>query len=94
MKQVSTEQSILNLEIALRLGWVAFSVIQLLGTMVVMSQAAWQVFVIFVPVTAICICYQVSASSFSILQTHWHTTPTHRELHNRHVNFDKKNIVI
>ena len=48
----------LDLEIAMRLGWVAFSVIQKLGTMAVMSQAAWQVFVIFVPVTAICIWYQ------------------------------------
>lgn len=58
LNRASTDQSVLDLEIALRLGWVAFSVIQLLGTMVVMSQAAWQVFVIFVPVTAICICYQ------------------------------------
>lgn len=58
LNRASTDQSVLDLEIAMRLGWVAFSVIQLLGTMAVMSQAAWQVFVIFVPVTAICIWYQ------------------------------------
>ena len=79
MKHISTDQSVLDLEIASRLGWVSFSVIQLLGTMVVMSQETWQVFVIFVPVTTICICYQVSASSFSILQTHWHIPPPHTE---------------
>lgn len=58
LNRASTDQSVLDLEIAVRLGWLAFSVIQILGTMAVMSQAAWQVFVIFVPVTAICIWYQ------------------------------------
>jgi ABC-type multidrug transport system fused ATPase/permease subunit len=58
LNRASTDQSVSDLEIAMRLGWVSFSVIQLLGTMAVMSQAAWQVFVIFVPVTAICIWYQ------------------------------------
>jgi len=58
LNRASTDQSVLDLEIAMRLGWVAFSVIQILGTMAVMSQAAWQLFFIFVPVTAICIWYQ------------------------------------
>lgn len=60
--QASTDQSVLDLEMANKLGWCAFSVIQLLGTIAVMSQVAWEVFVIFIPVTAICIWYQVSRS--------------------------------
>lgn len=58
--QASTDQSVLDLEIAMRLGWCAFSVIQIIGTIAVMSQVAWEVFVIFIPVTAICMWYQVS----------------------------------
>lgn len=57
--QASTDQSVLDLEMAVRLGWCAFSIIQILGTIAVMSQVAWQVFAIFIPVTAICIWYQV-----------------------------------
>jgi hypothetical protein len=57
--QVSTDQSVLDLELAGKVGWCAFSIIQILGTIVVMSQVAWEVFVIFIPVTAICIWYQV-----------------------------------
>ncbi|XP_052194734.1 putative ABC transporter C family member 15 [Diospyros lotus] len=58
LNRASTDQSVLDLEMAHRLGWCAFSVIQLLGTIAVMSQVAWEVFVIFIPVTAICIWYQ------------------------------------
>ncbi|KAE8695494.1 ABC transporter C family member 9 [Hibiscus syriacus] len=58
LNRASTDQSVLDLEMATRLGWCAFSVIQLLGTIAVMSQVAWQVFVIFIPVTAICVWYQ------------------------------------
>ncbi|KAL1295204.1 hypothetical protein AAHE18_19G195000 [Arachis hypogaea] len=43
---------------ATKLRWCAFSVIQILGTIAVMSQVAWQVFAIFIPVTAVCIWYQ------------------------------------
>jgi len=57
--QASTDQSVLDLEMAWSVGWCAFSIIQLLGTIAVMSQVAWEVFVIFIPVTAICIWYQV-----------------------------------
>ncbi|KAK1571382.1 hypothetical protein Q3G72_015926 [Acer saccharum] len=55
----STDQSVLDLELAGRLGTCAITIIQIIGTIAVMSQAAWQVFVIFIPVTAICIWYQV-----------------------------------
>ncbi|VFQ75835.1 unnamed protein product [Cuscuta campestris] len=58
LNRASTDQSVLDLEMAGKLGWCAFSVIQLLGTVAVMSQAAWEVFVIFIPVTAICVWYQ------------------------------------
>ncbi|CAA2945719.1 ABC transporter C family member 15 isoform X1 [Olea europaea subsp. europaea] len=58
LNRASTDQSVLDLEMANKLGWCAFSVIQLLGTIAVMSQVAWEVFVIFIPVTAICIWYQ------------------------------------
>lgn len=60
--QASTDQSVIDLEMANRIGWCAFSTIQLLGTMAVMSQVAWEVFAILIPVTAICIWYQVRNS--------------------------------
>ncbi|KAK9742712.1 hypothetical protein RND81_03G192700 [Saponaria officinalis] len=58
LNRASSDQSVLDLEIAQRLGWAAFSTIQLLGTIAVMSQVAWEVFLIFIPVTAICIWYK------------------------------------
>ncbi|KAK4488582.1 hypothetical protein RD792_004348 [Penstemon davidsonii] len=58
LNRASTDQSVLDLEMANKLGWCAFSIIQLLGTIAVMSQVAWEVFVIFIPATAICIWYQ------------------------------------
>lgn len=58
LNRASTDQSVLDLEMANKLGWCAFSIIQLLGTIAVMSQVAWEVFVIFIPITAICIWYQ------------------------------------
>jgi hypothetical protein len=41
------------------MGAVAFAIIQLVGIIAVMSQVAWQVFVIFIPVVAACFWYQV-----------------------------------
>ncbi|EMS60544.1 ABC transporter C family member 9 [Triticum urartu] len=58
LNRVSSDQSVLDLEIASKLGWCAFSVIQILGTIGVMSQVAWPVFAIFIPVTAICYVFQ------------------------------------
>ncbi|KAD5960457.1 hypothetical protein R6Q59_013564 [Mikania micrantha] len=58
LNRASTDQSVIDLEMANRIGWCAFSMIQLLGTMAVMSQVTWEVFAILVPVTAICIWYQ------------------------------------
>nr|GEW88477.1 putative ABC transporter C family member 15 isoform X2 [Tanacetum cinerariifolium] len=58
LNRASTDQSVIDLEIANRIGWCAFSMIQLIGTMAVMSQVAWEVFAILIPVTAVCIWYQ------------------------------------
>ncbi|GLJ16645.1 hypothetical protein SUGI_0285690 [Cryptomeria japonica] len=58
LNRASTDQSVLDLEISNILSWLSFSIIQLLGTVAVMSGLAWQVFVIFIPVTAFCIWYQ------------------------------------
>ncbi|CAN1124756.1 ABC transporter C family member 9 [Linum perenne] len=68
MNRASTDQSVLDMEMGQRLGWCAFSIIQILGTIAVMSQVAWEVFVIFIPVTGVCIWYQQ------------YYTPTAREL--------------
>ncbi|CAH8381102.1 unnamed protein product [Eruca vesicaria subsp. sativa] len=68
LNRVSTDQSVLDLEMAIKLGWCAFSIIQIVGTIFVMSQVAWQVCVIFIPVAVACICYQR------------YYTPTAREL--------------
>ncbi|KAF8651897.1 hypothetical protein HU200_063096 [Digitaria exilis] len=58
LNRVSTDQSVLDLEIAIKLGWCVFSSIKLLGTIGVMSQVAWPVFAIFIPVTVACFLYQ------------------------------------
>ncbi|ONM14555.1 ABC transporter C family member 9 [Zea mays] len=58
LNRASNDQSVLDLEIANKLGWCVFSIIQILGTIGVMSQVAWPVFAIFVPVTVICFLCQ------------------------------------
>ncbi|KAK3199943.1 hypothetical protein Dsin_023358 [Dipteronia sinensis] len=54
----STDQSAVDLNIPYQVGAFAFSMIQLLGIIVVMSQVAWQVFLVFIPVIAMCLWYQ------------------------------------
>ncbi|CAO2815297.1 unnamed protein product [Amaranthus hypochondriacus] len=58
LNRASTDQSAVDMNIPSQVGAFAFSLIQLLGIIVVMSQVAWQVFVIFIPVTAISLWYQ------------------------------------
>ncbi|KAJ1702897.1 hypothetical protein LUZ63_002676 [Rhynchospora breviuscula] len=58
LNRASNDQSVLDLEISGRLGWCAFAIIQIMATVGVMSQIAWPVFAIFVPVTLICFWYQ------------------------------------
>ncbi|KAI3894632.1 hypothetical protein MKW92_011076, partial [Papaver armeniacum] len=56
--QASTDQSAVDMNIPYQIGGLAFSVIQLVGIIAVMSQVAWQVFIVFIPVIAVCIWYQ------------------------------------
>ncbi|KAI3456831.1 hypothetical protein Pfo_013494 [Paulownia fortunei] len=58
LNRASTDQSTVDLNMASIIGLFAFVIIQLLGTIAVMSQVAWQVFIIFIPVIAICIWLQ------------------------------------
>ncbi|KAJ4725238.1 ABC transporter C family member 3 [Melia azedarach] len=58
LNRASTDQSAVDMNLPSQVGSVAFSMIQLLGIIVVMSQAAWQVFIVFIPVIAISIWYQ------------------------------------
>ncbi|CAM0879850.1 unnamed protein product [Alopecurus aequalis] len=58
LNRASTDQSEVDTNIAYQMGSVAFSIIQLVGIIAVMSQVAWQVFVVFVPVIVACFWYQ------------------------------------
>ncbi|KAK9212810.1 hypothetical protein WN943_002192 [Citrus x changshan-huyou] len=58
LNRASSDQSAVDLSIASNVGGVAFSVIQILGVIAVISQAGWQVFIAFIPVIAISIWYQ------------------------------------
>ncbi|KAK8639147.1 hypothetical protein V6N13_137540 [Hibiscus sabdariffa] len=58
LSRASTDQSALDLNIPDQVADVAFSIMQLLGIIAVMSQAAWPIFIIFIPVVATCIWYQ------------------------------------
>ncbi|XP_047052850.1 ABC transporter C family member 3-like [Lolium rigidum] len=58
LNRASTDQSEVDTSIAYQMGSVAFSIIQLVGIIAVMSQVAWQVFVVFVPVIVACFWYQ------------------------------------
>lgn len=53
------DQSTIDMNMPNQVGLFAFSIIQLLGNIAVMALVAWQVFVVFVPVIAICIWLQV-----------------------------------
>ncbi|KAH1239626.1 ABC transporter C family member 3 [Glycine max] len=58
LNRASTDQSALDMKIANILWAITLNLVQLLGNVVVMSQAAWQVFIVLIPVTAACIWYQ------------------------------------
>ncbi|XVF03647.1 hypothetical protein REPUB_Repub05bG0011100 [Reevesia pubescens] len=58
LNRASTDQSAVDLNIPNQVGGFATSIIYLLGVIVVMSQAAWQIYIIFIPVIATCIWYQ------------------------------------
>ncbi|KDP39246.1 hypothetical protein JCGZ_01003 [Jatropha curcas] len=58
LNRASTDQSAVDMRIPYQVGSVAISMIQLLGISAVMSQVAWQVFIVFIPAIAACIWYQ------------------------------------
>lgn len=58
LNRASTDQSTVDLRMASIVGAFAFALIQLLGIIAVMSQIAWQVFIIFIPVVVICFWLQ------------------------------------
>ncbi|KAL0353522.1 UNVERIFIED_CONTAM: ABC transporter C family member 3 [Sesamum angustifolium] len=58
LNRASTDQSTVDLNMASIIGLFAFAIIQLLGIITVMSLIAWQVFIVFIPVIAICIWLQ------------------------------------
>ncbi|CAJ2639981.1 unnamed protein product [Trifolium pratense] len=58
LNRASTDQSAVDINIPFQTALVACSVIHLLGIIAVMCQVAWQVIIVFVPMTAICIWYQ------------------------------------
>ncbi|KAH9804136.1 ABC transporter C family member 3 [Citrus sinensis] len=58
INRASTDQSAADLAIPSLVGAYAFSIIRILGTIAVMSQVAWQVFIVFVPAVGSCIWYQ------------------------------------
>jgi len=58
LNRASTDQSAVDLNISFAVGACAFSMIQLLGIIAVMSMVAWQVFIVFIPVIATCILLQ------------------------------------
>ncbi|RVW50097.1 ABC transporter C family member 3 [Vitis vinifera] len=56
LNRASTDQSAVDMDIPMVIWKCAFSFIQLLGIIAVMSQVVWQVFIVFVPMIATCIC--------------------------------------
>ncbi|KAI0529340.1 hypothetical protein KFK09_001887 [Dendrobium nobile] len=58
LNRASTDQSDVDTNIPYQVGAFAFTIIQLIGIIAVMSQVAWQVFIIFIPVIGLCFWYQ------------------------------------
>uniref|UniRef100_F6I529 ABC-type xenobiotic transporter n=1 Tax=Vitis vinifera TaxID=29760 RepID=F6I529_VITVI len=58
LNRASTDQNAIDTNIPMQVGAFAFSLIRLRGIIAVMSQVAWQVFIVFIPVIATCIWYQ------------------------------------
>ncbi|XP_058074514.1 ABC transporter C family member 3-like [Magnolia sinica] len=58
LNRASTDQSAVDTSIPFQMGSTANAIIGLLGIIAVMSQVAWQVLIVFIPVIATCIWYQ------------------------------------
>jgi hypothetical protein len=57
--QASTDQSTVDTRIFDLMGYLLFPTIEILGTIILMSQVAWPVFIIFIPVVVVSLWYQV-----------------------------------
>ena len=77
--QASTDQSAVDLRIPYQVASFSFSMIQHLGIIAVMSQVAWQVFIVFIPVIATSIWYQVYHLTLSEywLKNYWKMAWSH-----------------
>ncbi|XP_058788028.1 ABC transporter C family member 3-like isoform X2 [Vicia villosa] len=58
LNRASADQSTVDMDISDLVWGFTYNLVQLLGSIAVMSQAAWQVFVVLIPVVAACIWYQ------------------------------------
>ncbi|XVF77148.1 hypothetical protein PTKIN_Ptkin14bG0017600 [Pterospermum kingtungense] len=58
LNRASTDQSAVDMNIPYQVGAFVSAIVQLLGVIAVMSQVAWQIFILFIPVIAACIWYQ------------------------------------
>ncbi|KAI5409098.1 Canalicular multispecific organic anion transporter 2, variant 2 [Lathyrus oleraceus] len=59
LNRASADQSTVDMNISNLVWGFTYNMVQLMGNIAVMSQAAWQVFIILVPVVAACIWYQL-----------------------------------
>lgn len=67
---MSTDQSDADMYTPNRVGGFAFSVISLLGVIGVMSLVVWQVYMIFIPVIAVSLWYQVNTKTIDNSKVH------------------------
>ncbi|XP_042518589.1 ABC transporter C family member 3-like [Macadamia integrifolia] len=58
LNRASIDQSVIDTSISHQFEELLVSVIEFLGTAAVMSQVAWQMFIVFIPMTVLCIWYQ------------------------------------
>ncbi|KAJ4754875.1 ABC subfamily C transporter [Rhynchospora pubera] len=58
LNRASEDQSEVDTSVPYLIGSYAYAIIQLPATILIMSLVTWQVFVVFLPVTALCIWYQ------------------------------------
>ncbi|KAI5056210.1 hypothetical protein GOP47_0029731 [Adiantum capillus-veneris] len=58
LNRASTDQSALDLDVCNRFAGLAFNMIQFAGIFVVMSQVAWQIFLLFIPVVGLSLWLQ------------------------------------
>jgi ABC-type multidrug transport system fused ATPase/permease subunit len=74
LNRASIDQSVLDLETASTLSESTFSVMQFLGTILIISYVSWPVLIIFIPSILICIRYQVRVNCnlvrFKIVSVH------------------------